>query len=483
MHRVDFEAQEYQADGGFRPTAYRFQGTPEGGWTIARAGRERLRLGPGYRLLRTRSCGVCSTDLARRFLPFPLPQITGHEVVAEDESGAPHAVEINASHLARGLEVACPFCRDGLANHCPARLVLGIHDLPGGFGPWVLAPVRAALPIPAAIPAESAVFVEPFAAALNAVTTVAPALGERVAVLGPRRLGMLVIAALSAWTRARRLDLRIVALLRHAELAPLAEELGATEVILAAPDGTFPEAARSHVVIDTTGNPEALATAVALARREVHLKSTHGRPAQGLRHTTEFVVDELDLRLWPDEGEEDGAREWISRAGRAGGSSRPRVAWLARVPPPHWLERESELALGPGEDALAAFERSAGDAVPRADHVVAGDAAAVDDAVRPRQGSEIALVRPRGTIWIHPAAKSGTSRLLAAIAERGLRLSSSRCGDFRAALELMAADARLRRLGERLVTHRFAGDALPRAFETARSSACIKAVVEHRGGG
>ena len=28
---------------------------------------------------------VCSTDLARRFLPFPLPQVTGHELIARDE--------------------------------------------------------------------------------------------------------------------------------------------------------------------------------------------------------------------------------------------------------------------------------------------------------------------------------------------------------------------------------------------------------------
>jgi hypothetical protein len=63
---------------------------------------------------------------------------------------------------------------------------------------------------------------------------------------------------------------------------------------------------------------------------------------------------------------------------------------------------------------------------------------------------------------------------------RNLRLSSSRCGDFRAALELFAADPRLQRLGERLITHRFRAADLPRAFEVARSRACIKAVVEQR---
>jgi threonine dehydrogenase-like Zn-dependent dehydrogenase len=75
------------------------------------------------------------------------------------------------------------------------------------------------------------------------------------------------------------------------------------------------------------------------------------------------------------------------------------------------------------------------------------------------------------------------SPLLRAVAERGLRLGSSRCGDFRQALDLLAGDAELQRIGERLVTHRFAAAELEAAFATARSRGCIKAVVEHRDGG
>jgi len=58
-------------------------------------------------------------------------------------------------------------------------------------------------------------------------------------------------------------------------------------------------------------------------------------------------------------------------------------------------------------------------------------------------------------------------------------LSTSRCGDFRKALALVAADERLRGLGARFVTHRFAAADLPAAFGVARSRGCIKAVVEH----
>jgi threonine dehydrogenase-like Zn-dependent dehydrogenase len=94
-------------------------------------------------------------------------------------------------------------------------------------------------------------------------------------------------------------------------------------------------------------------------------------------------------------------------------------------------------------------------------------------------GDERALIRPRGSILLTARAASSTSPLLAAVAQRGLRLSSSRCGDFHAALRLLASDAELRAIGERLVTHRFAAAELPQAFAVAASRGCIKAVVEH----
>src|SRR5690606_23150094 len=91
---------------------------------------------------------------------------------------------------------------------------------------------------------------------------------------------------------------------------------------------------------------------------------------------------------------------------------------------------------------------------------------------------EQALVRPRGTVFVLPDAATAGSPLLAAVAGRGLMLSTSRCGDFRDALTLLGADAELARIGERLVTHRFPAHALPAAFATARARGCIKAVVE-----
>ena len=87
---------------------------------------------------------------------------------------------------------------------------------------------------------------------------------------------------------------------------------------------------------------------------------------------------------------------------------------------------------------------------------------------------------PRGEILLLPsrASRRGTRALECAILERGLRLSSSRCGDFHVALELLRQDPGLLQMGRHLITHRFPADELEHAFATARSRESIKVIVE-----
>lgn len=475
MPSIEFDALDYRADQSFARARYRIDGD-ERGFRVQRDGRPLLDVGPGYRLLRTAQCGVCSTDLARHHLPFPLPQVTGHEVIAHDDAGRRYVVEINASHRARGVADGCAFCRAGLPTHCPDRLTLGINGLPGGFGPWLLAPIHACIEVPANVPDSAAVLVEPFAAALRAVDVIAPRAGERVAVLGPRRLGMLVVAALAgvrAQRRAAGFDFGVVAVVRDPKLAAMARSFGATDAVVldranALADGVF------DVVVDTTGNPAGLATAVAMARREVHLKSTHGQPSCGLSRLTELVVDELSIERFPTTPPAAGTAPWE----RLRTGLRPRIAWLAHESPPEWLGGGVDVRRGDAA-AVAAHFAAARDGLPRADVAVVDAAEQVDRAIRPGAADQPSLVRPCGAIALLASSTAGSSSLLRAVAGRGLRLSSSRCGDFRAALALVAADPELRRIGERLVTHTFPASDLPAAFATARSRECIKAVVAH----
>ena len=465
-----FFAQELLADSSLAPVQLEFEGGPEDGWRIARNGVDHVQLGAGYQRLEVERCGVCSTDLARPFLPFPLPQVVGHEIVARDPDGQRCVVEINASHHARGLpDNECAFCSAGLDQHCPERLVLGLHDLPGGFGQQILAPVHSILPIPDAIEDDVAVLLEPFAAALHAVDSLSLKAGDRVAVLGPRRLGLLVIAALAARRRAGQIDIEIYAWSRREALRERALALGADQAF---PPPKDSEAAQAEVVVDTTGSPDGFSHALAIAGREVHLKSTHGKPAGGLRHSTELVVDELSLEVWT------GPSAFKASTSRP---KPPCLAWLSSASEPPAIENVEILAGTNACDMLRRLESRSLGQIPRVDWAVVDSLSQADEAIRPVPEKEVSLVKPGGTIFIDPGLrpeKIETSVLATAVIERGLRISTSRCGDFRPALALLEGDPRLRADLPTLVTHHLPADQLGRAFQIAESPEAIKVVVD-----
>jgi D-arabinose 1-dehydrogenase-like Zn-dependent alcohol dehydrogenase len=53
------------------------------GWSVRKENSDVAVIGNGYTLMRVVCCGICSTDLARKHLPFALPQVTGHEVATD----------------------------------------------------------------------------------------------------------------------------------------------------------------------------------------------------------------------------------------------------------------------------------------------------------------------------------------------------------------------------------------------------------------
>jgi threonine dehydrogenase-like Zn-dependent dehydrogenase len=463
-----FRAHELTAGDTLHEAAYAVEAAGDG-WRVLREGRPYLDVGPGHRLLRVSHCGVCATDLARAHLPFPLPQICGHEVVALDEDDRTVVVEINDSHAARGLPDAeqCGHCRLGLDRHCPERLVVGIDRLPGGFGSWLLAPVCAVVPVPGAMDPLTATLAEPFAAAWHAVTGLRPAAGERVAVLGAGRLGTLVVAALAAWRRRHGGPDTILVVTRSPAQATALRALGADEVWDVARTGDD----LADVVIDTTGDPDGLATALRLATREVHLKSTTGQASCGIRHPTALVVDELTV---VPAGSTSSLGTMVSAV--AGGAN-PVVVALAS---PNADLRALPGDVRRGDDARALQAELARDTrVPlgAADAVVVSSAASLDAAIRPSASSERGLVRPRGSIIVAPEA-STASPLLAALLGKGLRLSSSRCGDLRDALPVLAETADL---GSRFVTARVPASELSVAWAIARRRSG-KVVVTHPDG-
>ena len=239
----------------------------------------------GEALVRVSMAGICNTDLelARGYMGYA--GVLGHELcgvvqACDDASwiGKRVAGEIN---LACGH---CAFCAEGLGRHCPTRTVMGILGKQGCFAEHVTLPIANLHVLPDALDDVTACFVEPTAAAFEILEQLTLPERARVVVLGDGKLGLLVAQVLAQ----HGADTILVG--HHERKLTLARSLG----LLTAAVESLPRKA-FDVVVEATGSPEGLKTAVALARPRgtVVLKSTyHGE----LRlDAAPIVIDELTL--------------------------------------------------------------------------------------------------------------------------------------------------------------------------------------------
>lgn len=241
---------------------------------------------PGFALIRLLTAGICNTDLELQrgyygFSGTPGHEFIGEVVAADDSSWVGQRVggEIN---LACGH---CAYCQRALGRHCPNRTVLGIVRHPGTFQEFFTLPERNLHRIPDSLATDSAVFMEPLAAACEILDQVKIPAGDRVAVLGDGKLGLLISQTLVAHgVHVRQYG-------RHREKLLIAARAGVeTEAIGAAlPTAEF------DFVVDATGSPAGLRDAVRMVkpRGTVILKSTvHGEVAID---TAPIIVNEITL--------------------------------------------------------------------------------------------------------------------------------------------------------------------------------------------
>lgn len=231
------------------------------------------RIPAGFARIRLLAAGICSTDLELQRGYYGFRGTPGHEFVGEvvQVSRANDSTWIG-QRVAGEINLACgdcEWCRRGLGRHCPTRTVLGIVKHPGAFREFLTLPVRNLHRVPKSIPTDHAVFIEPVAAACEILDQVKIPKRERVAVLGDGKLGLLIAQVLHAHGATVKL------FGRHREKLRIAEKTGiATEFIKTnLPERSFP------VVIDATGSPNGLRSAIAMTvpRGTVILKSTvHG---------------------------------------------------------------------------------------------------------------------------------------------------------------------------------------------------------------
>ena len=251
----------------------------------------------GWVTLAVEKAGICGTDLAiaSGHLRAKTPLVLGHEIFG-NVWGAPEGrKDLLGKRAVTEINVACgrcAYCRMGLNTHCERVEALGI-DRDGGFAEYVSTPIENVHLVPDSIADEEAVFVEPLAASIQLTKMSPPVPGSTWAVIGPGRMGLLVLQVLMQHNP------KVLVAIGHEGMKfEMARRLGA-KVFTAA------EAARTleltgglkfDNVVEATGAPEGLSLAMRLVRPRgtIHLKSTHGLPVQF--DVTKVAVEELRIQ-------------------------------------------------------------------------------------------------------------------------------------------------------------------------------------------
>lgn len=220
--------------------------------------------------------GICGSDLhywqhgAAGESVLRAPMVLGHEVVgvvaaaAADGSGPPAG-----AHVA--VHPATPGPGDGSRypverpNLSPGCTYLGsaarFPHTEGAFARRVALPTRMLRELPATLPLERAALIEPSSVAWHAVARAGDVAGKRALVIGCGPIGLLIIAVLAHHGAAE-----IVAVDMFDEPLDRASQLGATRVIVAT-DAEAIAAADADIVLEASGSPRGLASAVRAATR------------------------------------------------------------------------------------------------------------------------------------------------------------------------------------------------------------------------
>ena len=216
-------------------------------------------LRPDWVVTRPRLTGICGSDSKQVFMDwgdvqspdnpmkafFSLPQVLGHEVVADVVALGPEAagfeigdrVVLNPwlSCAPRGVSPRCPACEAGDLSLCASfgvgPIAPGIHtgtskDASGGYAELMPAHDSMLFRVPDSVPDEVAVFADPFAVSLHAVTRHPPPAAGKVMVYGAGALGTCTTAIL----RALHPDVDVLVVARFGAQADLAQKLGATVI-------------------------------------------------------------------------------------------------------------------------------------------------------------------------------------------------------------------------------------------------------------
>ncbi|TDD96308.1 zinc-binding dehydrogenase [Actinomadura rubrisoli] len=203
---------------------------------------------------------VCGTDAhiwAGDYPSAPPPLVQGHEIAGWVDG------RLVAVDPARACG-RCHACRVGRSNACVSSSVLGVHA-DGGLREHIVVPSGRIHPVDG-LPPATAALIEPASIALQAVARSRAERGAHALVLGCGPIGLLAIGAL-----AER-GVRVAGVDRSGARARRAERFGASAMWVADADDPrrraeildWADGEGPSVVIEATGAPAALATAIDL---------------------------------------------------------------------------------------------------------------------------------------------------------------------------------------------------------------------------
>ncbi|MFX1289070.1 MAG: zinc-binding dehydrogenase [Promethearchaeota archaeon] len=254
-------------------------------------------------LIQVKASGICGTDIAivKGNLPTPTPLILGHEFAGEvievgkkvnsNWEGKPVTSEINSN-----IDFSCYYCQRKMFSQCISRKALGI-DIDGSFAEYIVVEPYLLHELPSKISYKEATFIEPLAAAYQTFEMMPLEDDDKViAIYGLGKLGLL----LTQVALVKGLD--VIAVDGSDKKLSLAKKYGAKQLINRFEVENISDEIKgltdnlgADIVVDTTGNPEALIDIVASCktRGKIHIKSTHG-----LRtpiNLTDIVVREITV--------------------------------------------------------------------------------------------------------------------------------------------------------------------------------------------
>lgn len=238
-------------------------------------------------LIQVKMAGICNTDIEILNGYMNFQGVIGHEFVGVVKEANSDDQSLVGKRVVGEINIGCgkcEYCLKGLQRHCTSRGVLGIFQKNGAFAEYLTLPIENLLEVPDSINDAEAVFVEPLAASLEIFEQIHILPGERIAVIGDGKLGLLTAMVCNL------MGCQVSLIGKHPEKMNLIAPLGIDSLT---PNEKFSEP--FQIVVEASGNATGLGKALEMVapRGTIVLKSTyHGEVTFD---TSKIVIDEINL--------------------------------------------------------------------------------------------------------------------------------------------------------------------------------------------